>query len=156
MVVLQAGDVLLLLAPLDAIRDLRDSSDLVLHDELKKDMPTTNRKGVALVVALLVNLLPMFKLINLMAAVLLEVVVMIASGFLRPGELQRAVRWDVILLLGSLSCFSVPMQNTGLAKGLAIDLLQSLQNWPSYWVLLAVFLLAQLLTETLSNSVTVV
>jgi di/tricarboxylate transporter len=137
-VVLQAGDVLLLLAPLDAIRDLRDSSDLVLHDELEKDMPTTNRKGVALVVALLVILLLMFKLINLMAAVLLGVVVVIASGCLQPGELQRA------------------MQNTDLAKGLAIDLLHSLQNWPSYWVLVAVFLLAQLLTETLSKGVTVV
>jgi len=155
-VVLQAGDVLLLQAPIDALRGLQDSSDLVLLDELEKDLPTTNRKGIALVVAVLVIVLPMFKIINLMAAVLLGVVVMVASGCLRPGELQRAIRWDVILLLGSLSCFSVAMQSTGLAKGLALDLLHSLQGWPAYGVLVVVFLLAQLFTETLSNGATVV
>lgn len=155
-VVLQAGDVLLLQAPLDALRGLQDSSDLVLLDELEKDLPTTNRKGIALLVAVLVIVLPLFKLINLMAAVLLGVVVMVATGCLRPGELQRAIRWDVILLLGSLSCFSVAMQNTGLARGLALDLLHSLQGWPAYGVLVVVFLLAQLFTETLSNGATVV
>ena len=155
-VVLQAGDVLLLQAPLDALRGLQDSSDLVLLDELEKDLPTTNRKGIALLVVVLVIVLPLFKLINLMAAVLLGVVVMVATGCLRPGELQRAVRWDVILLLGSLSCFSVAMQNTGLARGLALDLLHSLQGWPAYGVLVVVFLLAQLFTETLSNGATVV
>ena len=155
-VVLHAGDVLLLQAPIDALRGLQDSSDLVLLDELEKDLPTTNRKGIALTVAALVIVLPMFKIINLMAAVLLGVVVMVATGCLRPGELQRAIRWDVILLLGSLSCFSVAMQSTGLAKGLALDLLHSLQGWPAYGVLVVVFLLAQLFTETLSNGATVV
>jgi di/tricarboxylate transporter len=155
-VVLQAGDVLLLQAPLDAIRGLQDSSDLVLLDELEKDMPTTNRKWVAMGLASLVVLLPMFKLMNVMAAVLLSVVAMVATGCLRPGELQRSIRWDVILLLGSLACFSVAMQDTGLATAMAKDLLLSLQGWSAYGVLVVVFLLAQIFTETLSNGATVV
>jgi di/tricarboxylate transporter len=155
-VVLQAGDVLLLQAPLDAIRGMQANNDLVLLDELEKDMPTTNRKWVAVLVAALVIVLPLFKVINLMAAVLLAVVIMVATGCLRPGELQRSIRWDVILLLGSLSCFSAAMQKTGLAEGLAQDLLHSLQGWPAYAVLLVVFVLAQLFTEALSNGTTVV
>jgi len=155
-VVLQSGDVLLLQAPLDAIRGMQANNDLVLLDELEKDMPTTNRKWVAVLVAALVILLPLFKVLNLMAAVLLGVVIMVATGCLRPGELQRSVRWDVILLLGSLSCFSEAMQKTGLAEALATDLLHSLQGWPAYAVLLVVFVLAQLFTEALSNGTTVV
>jgi di/tricarboxylate transporter len=155
-VVLQAGDVLLLQAPRDAIRGLQASNDLVLLEELEKDMPTTNRKWVAVIVAALVILLPLFKLLNLMAAVLLAVVIMVATGCLRPGELQRSIRWDVILLLGSLSCFSAAMQKTGLAEALATDLLQALNGWPAYGVLLVVFVLAQLFTEALSNGTTVV
>jgi di/tricarboxylate transporter len=155
-VVLQAGDVLLLQAPLDAIRGLQTSNDLVLLDELEKDMPTTSRKWVAVLVASLVIVLPLFKVLNLMAAVLLAVVIMVATGCLRPGELQRSIRWDVILLLGSLSCFSEAMQKTGLAEGLAKDLLHGLQGWPAYTVLLVVFVLAQLFTEALSNGTTVV
>ncbi|NBW63730.1 MAG: SLC13 family permease, partial [Synechococcaceae bacterium WB4_1_0192] len=155
-VVLQAGDVLLLQAPLDAIRGLQTSNDLVLLDELEKDMPTTSRKWVAVLVASLVILLPLFKVLNLMAAVLLAVVIMVATGCLRPGELQRSIRWDVILLLGSLSCFSEAMQKTGLAEALAKDLLHGLQGWPAYAVLLVVFVLAQIFTEALSNGTTVV
>jgi len=79
-VVLQAGDVLLLQAPLDAIRGLQANNDLVLLDELEKDMPTTSRKGVAVLVAALVIILPLFKLLNLMAAVLQAVVIMLATG----------------------------------------------------------------------------
>ena len=98
----------------------------------------------------------MLGLLNLMAAVLLGVVLMVLTGCLRPGEVQRSIRWDVILLLGSIFCFSVAMQNTGLARGLAVDLLHSLQGWPAYAVLAVVFLLAQLFTETLTNGATVV
>ena len=155
-VVLQAGDVLLLQAPLDAIRGLQANNDLVLLDELEKDMPTTNRKWVAVLVASLVIILPLFKVLNLMAAVLLAVVVMVATGCLRPGELQRSIRWDVILLLGSLSCFSEAMQKTGLAQALAQDLLHGLQGWSAYGVLFVVFVIAQLFTEALSNGTTVV
>jgi di/tricarboxylate transporter len=155
-VVLKDGDVLLLQAPVDAIRGFQANNDLVLLEELEKDLPTTNRKWVAVLVAAMVILLPMFKLMNVMAAVLLAVVIMVATGCLRPGELQRAIRWDVILLLGSLSCFSVAMQETGLAHALASDLLHSLKGWPAYGVLVVVYLLGCLLTETLSNGATVV
>ncbi len=155
-VVLQAGDVLLLQAPVDAIRGLQANNDLVLLDELEKDLPTTDRKLVGMVIAALMILLPMFRILPLMASVLLAMVAMVATGCLRSGELLRSIRWDVILLLGSLSCFSVAMQKTGLAEALATDLLHSLRGWPAYGVLLVVFVLGQVFTEALSNGTTVV
>lgn len=155
-VVLQAGDVLLLQAPVDAIRGMQANNDLVLLDELEKDLPTTDRKLIAMGIAALMILLPMLKILPLMASVLLAMVAMVATGCLRSGELLRSIRWDVILLLGSLSCFSVAMQKTGLAEALATDLLHSLKDWPAYGVLLVVFVLGQLFTEALSNGTTVV
>ncbi|MBW4531420.1 MAG: SLC13 family permease [Aphanothece saxicola GSE-SYN-MK-01-06B] len=155
-VVLQAGDVLLLQAPLDAIRGMQANNDLVLLDELEKDLPTTDRKLTGMLIAALMILLPMLKVLPLMAAVLLAMVAMVATGCLRPGEVQRSIRWDVILLLGSLSCFSVAMQKTGLAEALAEDLLRTLQGWPTYAVLLVVVVLGQAFTEALSNGTTVV
>ena len=155
-VVLQAGDVLLLQAPVDAIRGMQANNDLVVLDELEKDLPTTDRKRVALVIGALMILLPMLKILPLMASVLLAMVAMVATGCLRSGELLRSIRWDVILLLGSLSCFSVAMQKTGLAEALATDLLHSLKGWPAYGVLLVVFVLGQVFTEALSNGTTVV
>ena len=153
--VLREGDVLLLQGPKDAIRGLQASNDLVVLEQLEKDLPTVNRKRVALVIASLVILLSSFELIPLVAAVLLGTVAMVASGCLRPGELQRAIRLDVILLLGSLASFSVALEKTGLAEALAQGLLKGLGGWPIYGALLVVFLFTTLLTEVMSNAATV-
>ena len=152
---LREGDVLLLQGPKDAIRGLQANNDLVVLEQLEKDLPTVSRKRVALMIAALVILLPSFELMPLVAAVLLGTVAMVATGCLRAGELQRAIRLDVILLLGSLSSFSVALEKTGLANALAQGLLKGLHHWPVYAALLVVFLFTTLLTEVMSNAATV-
>jgi len=152
---LHEGDVLLIQGPRDAIRGLQDSNDLVVLEELEKDLPTVSRKGVALLIGVLVIVLPTFEVIPLVASVLLGTVAMVATGCLRPGELQRAIRLDVILLLGSLASFSVALEKTGLASALAKALIGGLDDWPVYGALLVVFLFTTLLTEVMSNAATV-
>lgn len=152
---LREGDVLLLQGPKDAIRGLQANNDLVVLEQLEKDLPTVSHKRVALLIAALVVLLPSFNLIPLVSAVLLGTVAMVATGCLRAGELQRAIRLDVILLLGSLASFSVALEKTGLATALAMGLQKTLGNWPVYRALLAVFLFTTLLTEVMSNAATV-
>lgn len=152
---LRDGDVLLLQGPKDAIRGLQANNDLVVLEQLEKDLPTVSRKRLALAIAALVILLPSFEIIPLVASVLLGTVAMVATGCLRPGELQRAIRLDVILLLGSLSSFSVALEKTGLAAALAKALLAGLHHWPVYAALLVVFLFTTLLTEVMSNAATV-
>jgi hypothetical protein len=88
---------------------------LVELEQLEKDLPTVSRKGMAIAISVLVALLAAPEWLPLVAAVLLGTVAMVASGCLRPVELQRAIRLDVILLLGSLACFSVALEKTGLA-----------------------------------------
>lgn len=152
---LREGDVLLLQGPKDAIRGLQASNDLVVLEQLEKDLPTLSRKGLAMLIAGLVILLPTLNWMPLVAAVLLGTVAMVACGCLRAGELQRAVRLDVILLLGSLASFSTALEKTGLASVLAKVLLARLNHWPIYAALLVVFLFTTLLTEVMSNAATV-
>lgn len=152
---LRDGDVLLLQGPKDAIRGLQANNDLVVLEQLEKDLPTVSRKRLALTIAALVILLPSLDIIPLVASVLLGTVAMVATGCLRPGELQRAIRLDVILLLGSLASFSVALEKTGLAAAVARALLSGLQDWPVYAALLVVFLFTTLLTEVMSNAATV-
>jgi di/tricarboxylate transporter len=152
---LREGDVLLLQGPKDAIRGLQANNDLVVLEQLEKDLPTVSRKRVALLIAALVILLTALDVIPLVAAVLLGTVAMVATGCLRAGELQRAIRLDVILLLGSLASFSVALEKTGLAAALAKALLGGLQSWPVYAALVVVFLFTTLLTEVMSNAATV-
>ena len=153
--VLREGDVLLLQGPKDAIRGLQANNDLVVLEQLEDDLPTVSRKRLALVIALLAILLPSLGLIPLVASVLLGTVAMVATGCLRSGELQRSIRLDVILLLGSLGSFSVALEKTGLAEAMAKGLLSGLNDWPIYWAIAAVFLFTTLLTEVMSNAATV-
>ena len=153
--VLREGDVLLLQAPLDSIRGLQASNDLLVLDRLEDDLPTVRRKPMVISIAVLMLLLPSLTPMPLVASVLLATVAVVASGCLRPGELQRAIRLDVILLLGSLSSFSVALQTTGLADGLAGGLERLLEGWPTYGALMLIFIGTTLLTQVMSNAASV-
>ena len=149
------GDVMLLQAPLDSIRGLQASNDLLVLDRLEDDLPTVRRKPMVISIAVLMLLLPSLTPMPLVASVLLATVAVVASGCLRPGELQRAIRLDVILLLGSLSSFSVALQSTGLADGLAGGLERLLEGWPTYGSLMLIFIGTTLLTQVMSNAASV-
>ena len=153
--VLREGDVLLLQAPLDSIRGLQASNDLLVLDRLEDDLPTVRRKPLVISIAVLMLLLPTLTPIPLVGSVLLATVAVVASGCLRPGELQRSIRLDVILLLGSLSSFSAAMKNTGLADGLAGGLERLLEGWSTYGSLMLIFVGTTLLTQVMSNAASV-
>ena len=153
--VLREGDVLLLQAPLDAIRGLQASNDLLVLDQLENDLPTVRRKPQAVTITALMLLVPTLTEVPLVAAVLLAVVLLVLTGCLRTGEVQRSIRLDVILLLGSLSSFSVALQTSGLADAMASAMERTLLNCPPYWGLLVIFLATNLITSVMSNAASV-
>ena len=153
--VLREGDVLLLQAPLDAIRGLQASNDLLVLDQLENDLPNVRRKPLAIAITLLMLLIPSVTPVPLVASVLFAVVLLVLVGCLRPGEVQRSIRLDVILLLGSLSSFSIALQTSGVANALAGDMERLLAPWPAYAALLVIFLITNLITSVMSNAASV-
>ena len=153
--VLRAGDVLLLQAPLDSIRGLQASNDLLILDQFEDDLPFLIRKPIAIAIAIGMVLLPSLTNIPLVGSVLLAVIAMVAFGCLRPAEIQRSIRLDIILLLGSLSSFSVAMQVTGLADLIAINLDFVLSGMPLYFALIVIFIATVILTQFISNAASV-
>ncbi|BEV36835.1 SLC13 family permease [Synechococcus sp. M16CYN] len=154
-VVLRGGDVLLLQAPLDSIRGLQSSNDLLVLDRLEDDLPTVGRKPVMVSITVLMLILPTITPMPLVAAVLLAMVSVVATGCLNLGELQRSIRLDVFLLLGSLTSFSVALQATGLADALASSVQQWIDGWPTYNALVVIFIGTTLLTQIMSNAASV-
>jgi len=153
--ILREGDVLLLQAPRDSIRGLQDSNDLLVLDQFDNDLPTVTRKPIAIGIAIAMLILPSLTGLPLVASVLLAVIGMVWGGCLRPAEVQRSIRLDVILLLGSLSSFSVAMQNTGLADAFANILIFILKDLSTYSALLVIFLSTTIFTQFVSNAASV-
>ena len=155
-VVLRAGDVLLLQAPLDSLRGLQDSSDLVVMDKIEHELPATAKKYPTILIGVAVLVLSGLGIIPLVAAACLGVVAMVAVGSLRPGDLQQVVRWELILLVGSLYGFSTALVKTGLAGEMATRLVALTGDWPVYGVLVTIYLITTLTTEVMSNAAAVV
>ncbi|MYF19958.1 MAG: SLC13 family permease [Synechococcus sp. SB0677_bin_5] len=155
-VVLRAGDVLLLQAPLDSLRGLQASSDLVVMDKIEQELPATAKKYPTILVGLAVLVASGLGIMPLVAAACLGVVAMVVVGSLRPGDLQQAVRWELILLVGSLYGFSAALVKTGLAEAMATQLVNLTGDWPAYGVLVTIYLITTLTTEVMSNAAAVV
>ncbi len=153
--ILREGDVLLLQAPTDSIRGLQESNDLLVLDQFENDLPTVTRKPIAIGIAIAMLIVPSVTSLPLVAAVLMAVIAMVIGGCLRPTEVQRSIRLDVILLLGSLSSFSVAMQATGLADAFASTLEYFLEDLPTYTALLVIFLSTTIFTQFVSNAASV-
>jgi len=153
--VLRAGDVLLLQAPLESIRGLQSSNDLLILDQFEEDLPILIKKPISIAIAIGMLVLPSITNIPLVGAVLLAVIAMVACGCLRPAEVQKSIRLDIILLLGSLSCFSVAMQETGLADLIAVNLNFALNGMPLYFALVVIFVSTVALTQFISNAASV-
>ena len=153
--ILRAGDVLLIQAPLDSIRGLQASNDLLVLDQVEDDLPVLRKKPIAIAVALLMIILPSTTNIPLVGSVLLAVIAMVVFGCLRPAEIKRSIRLDVLLLLGSLSSFSVAIQTSGLADLIVLNLNFLLKGLSLYFSLLVIFIFTVIITQFLSNAASV-
>jgi len=153
--ILRAGDVLLIQAPLDSIRGLQTSNDLLVLDQVEDDLPVLRKKPIAIAVALIMIILPSTTNIPLVGSVLLAVIAMVVFGCLRPAEIKRSIRLDVLLLLGSLSSFSVAIQTSGLADLIVLNLNFLLAGLSLYFALFVIFIFTVIITQFLSNAASV-
>jgi len=153
--ILRAGDVLLIQAPLDSIRGLQSSNDLLVLDQVEDDLPVLRKKPIAIAIALFMIILPSVTNIPLVGSVLLAVIAMVIFGCLRPSEIKRSIRLDVLLLLGSLSSFSVAIQSSGLADLIVVHLKFLLDGLPIYFALFVIFLFTVFITQFISNAASV-
>ena len=153
--ILREGDVMLLEAPINSLRGLQASNDLLVLDQFENDLPTVRRKPIAIAIAIAMLVVPTISQLPLVSAVLIAVVAMVCGGCIRPAEVQRSIRLDVILLLGSLSSFSVAMSDTGLADAFAKTLDYWLEDLPTYFALLVIVLSTTIFTQVISNAASV-
>lgn len=152
---LQLGDALLLQSPPSTVPALELSPDLLLADtpvvaEVRADHLawTAGLTGTMLVLALWrSDALPIWAL--------LAVIGLVAGGVLSAQELYGAVRWDVVVLLGSLLPLTQLSAVLGFDRWLVQHLGGPVGSWPPYLQLLGLYLITALLTEVISNQAAV-
>ncbi|UTV27476.1 SLC13 family permease [Photobacterium atrarenae] len=101
---------------------------------------------LAVIAAALLHVLP---IINGLAAYLL---LLIATGIISFAEIRRRFPVDIVVIVGSALSVAQLMMSSGLSERMGNLLMSSFNGWGLYGALVAVYLLALVLTELVTNN----
>ncbi|MDE0170202.1 MAG: SLC13 family permease [bacterium] len=148
---LDMGDALLIQAHETVIRDLRSSSDFIVLNEVPG---SALRRKAPLVIGILLAVvgLAAFDVLPILVAALLGCVALVMTRVLRPEEVYHAINWQVIFLLAGVLPLGIAMHTSGAAGFMAEHAVGLVGDLGPVAVLAAIYLLAALMTETMSNA----
>lgn len=157
---LEAGDLLLVRLPPEAIDYFAMSPDLVVADERAYDRlneadvdeiaPLSPKTPIAIGIMAGVVLAAALNLLSIVIAALAGVFMMVVTGCLSPSDAYDAVSWNIIFLLAGVIPLGLAMETTGGATVIA----EALVATEAYLPLAAVLLLFYVLTGLLANVIT--
>lgn len=153
---LRFGDVLLLQGTKDSFTRLQTNPDLLVLEPRELATLRRDKAGIAVAIGLAVIITAAFEWIPILVGSLAGVVLMVATGVLKPKEIYSSVRWDIIFLLAGLIPLGTAMDNSGATKWMADNLAALGNNFSGFWVLVFFYIATTVLTEILSNNAAVV
>jgi di/tricarboxylate transporter len=153
---LRVGDLLLVQGPKESFLGLQTSSDVLVIKQEDLETLRRDKAWIAVAIGLGVILVSAFDWLPILVSALVGVVLMLATGCLKPGEFYSSIRWDIIFLLAGLIPLGIAMEKSGTTEWLANHLVALGGDLSGYWVLLFFYLITTLVTEILSNNASVV
>jgi len=155
---LEFGDTLLLLGTDNAIQNLRASEDIILMTNNAIQSKTSKWKiGVVLAAIAGIVISASTGIAPIAVSAIVACVVLFVSNCIRPKEGYGAVQWNLLFIIYGMLGMGLAMEETGASLWLAESLTRTITgivapNWQPYIMLACVYLLTNLLTESLSNN----
>ena len=154
-ITLQAGDLLLVEAEPGFADRATASRDFLLVRPLENSTPRRHTKApIAAGILLVMVLLAATNVYPMLVAALLAAGAMVLTRCCTITEARRSVDWSVLIVIGSALGIGRALDSTGAASLLADGVL-SLSGSSPWLVLLAVYLITSILTETITNNAAV-
>jgi Trk K+ transport system NAD-binding subunit len=153
-ILLEAGDVLLILGPQERVLELRSDRDLLVLEGSVTRVPHFAAAAPALAIFALTVLAAASGLVPIEIAALCGAGAIILTGCLNVRQATRALDRQIILLVAASIAMAAALEATGGARFLASHLVQALAGQEPAVVLSAMFLLVAVLTNVLSNNAT--
>ena len=151
-VALAQGDVLLLRGSSERLAALAATQGLLPLDTVDPTDTGARRTLTAAGIMAGVVLLAATGVLHIAVAGLLGVVAMVATGCVQPGRLYRSVEWHSVVLIAGTLPLGTALEVTGTATFIADQLVAWTGAWGPLVVLAALYLVATLLTQVMSNA----
>ena len=154
---LAAGDCLLLASPKDKSDMLhKNFPDLFIVNHADHTDFLKKNALIAAATIISVIVLATLEVVPIVTAALLGSLVLVLSKIVSPEDAYKSISWKVIMLLAGSLSLGAALEKTGTAKLLADQIHYLGGAFGPVVVLSAVYLIASLLTEAMSNNATVV
>jgi di/tricarboxylate transporter len=155
-IVLRPGDTLLLESDPGFARRYRNSANFTLVSEVEgAAAPRHERAGIALAVLAAMVLAMTFDWLDHTVAVFVAAALMVLTRCCTAGQARAGVDWPVLLTIGASFGVARAMEKTGLAGGVAEEIVRRAGGLGPWGLLAAVYAVTLLFTTLVSNNAAV-
>ncbi len=153
-ILLEAGDVLLLLGERKAVSSVRQRSDLYFSDWSLEELPTIHHAKRAIAIFMATVLAAAAGIVPIVVATITGVLALILFGCLNLRQVTRAIDRRIYVLIGTAFALAEALRVTGGAEFIANGVVGLVAGNAPAVLLSALFLITALLTNLLSNHAT--
>lgn len=155
-ILLDAGDVLLILGERSDVLKLRTSKNVILMEWSASDVPRGERALLAIVIFGFVVMFASTGTLSVTLAALAGATAMIISGCLNLRQAVMAIDRRIIMMVGAAMAMGTALQASGGASLLSHSIITALDGSSTPVILSAFFLFVAFMTNILSNNATAV
>jgi di/tricarboxylate transporter len=148
---LRFGDVLLLQGNREHIEGLAADGQILLLEEISERQVRPSKRPWALLSFSIFLFFSVTHLVPLPVAVLLGVLLLLATRSLRTAEIYEMIEWRLIILIACMISFGVAMEKTGADQYLADFIVRGTGQFGPVAVLAGFFIMTVALTQPMSN-----
>ncbi len=152
---LEAGDVLLILGPLENIRTLRLDRDVLLMEASMTGLPAPRSAVLSSIIFVIVVVIAALDVLPIGISALCGVFAMLALGCLNIRQAARAFDKRIYLLIGSSLAMGHVLEATGGAALIGGAIAPIAHNFGPAALLSAMFIISAGVTNVLSNNATI-
>ena len=149
--VLHVGDVLLIQGSEERLKDLRDSTGILVLDQTIA-LPRSRKAPIAIAVILAVVAAAATQLVPIAIGALAGVAVLVATGCVNWQEARAALSSKVVLLVAASLALGQSLTFTGGVDYIAAGFLRAVEGLSPAWVASLLMLLVALITNFVSNN----
>ena len=148
---LRFGDVLLLQGSREQVEALAADGHVLLLEEVSEKQARPEKRRWALLAFGVFLFFSLTHLVPLPIAVLLGVMILLATRSLRMSEVYEIIDWRLLILIACMMSFGVAMEKTGADQYLADLIVKATGHYGPLAVLAGFFAMTVALTQPMSN-----
>ncbi|HEY5884380.1 MAG TPA: SLC13 family permease, partial [Pyrinomonadaceae bacterium] len=145
------GDVLLIQGKRDYVESIAADGQILLLEEISQRQVRPAKRSWALAAFGVFLFFSITHLVPLPVAVLIGVLILLASRSLRTREIYEMIEWRLIILIACMISFGVAMEKTGADQYLAAQIIRVTGQYGPLAVLAGFFVMTVALTQPMSN-----